>query len=132
MKPESQIEEAVVRTMTVPCIAKADHQYHATKSPLVLLFFTKMLLTKSSFCFLPQWLGGGEIPSGFSGLEGYTGGEGAQDLHASSQAPAAHQLVSVVLVCYLRRKPSCALSSQAHCHHWHVGLSVCLQASCIL
>ncbi|KAG0728453.1 Broad-complex core protein isoform 6 [Chionoecetes opilio] len=44
---------------------------------------------------MQTWLGGGDIPSGFSGLEGYTGGEGGQDLHAPSQAPAAHQLVGL-------------------------------------
>ncbi|XP_050686723.1 protein glass-like isoform X9 [Eriocheir sinensis] len=42
---------------------------------------------------MQTWLGGGEMPSGFSGLEGYAGAEGTQDLHAPSQAPAAHQLV---------------------------------------
>ncbi|KAK8376178.1 hypothetical protein O3P69_008704 [Scylla paramamosain] len=42
---------------------------------------------------MQTWLGGGEMPSGFSGLEGYTGSEGGQDLHPPSQAPAAHQLV---------------------------------------
>ncbi|XP_045112939.1 zinc finger and BTB domain-containing protein 7A-like isoform X9 [Portunus trituberculatus] len=41
---------------------------------------------------MQTWLGG-EMPSGFSGLEGYTGSDGGQDLHPSSQAPAAHQLV---------------------------------------
>ncbi|XP_050686736.1 protein tramtrack, beta isoform-like isoform X19 [Eriocheir sinensis] len=41
---------------------------------------------------MQTWLGGGEMPSGFSGLEGYAGAEGTQDLHAPSQAPAAHQL----------------------------------------
>ncbi|KAK8376164.1 hypothetical protein O3P69_008704 [Scylla paramamosain] len=41
---------------------------------------------------MQTWLGGGEMPSGFSGLEGYTGSEGGQDLHPPSQAPAAHQL----------------------------------------
>ncbi|XP_050686729.1 protein bric-a-brac 2-like isoform X15 [Eriocheir sinensis] len=43
---------------------------------------------------MQTWLGGGEMPSGFSGLEGYAGAEGTQDLHAPSQAPAAHQLMS--------------------------------------
>ncbi|XP_045112938.1 zinc finger and BTB domain-containing protein 7A-like isoform X8 [Portunus trituberculatus] len=42
---------------------------------------------------MQTWLGG-EMPSGFSGLEGYTGSDGGQDLHPSSQAPAAHQLMS--------------------------------------
>ncbi|KAK8376169.1 hypothetical protein O3P69_008704 [Scylla paramamosain] len=42
---------------------------------------------------MQTWLGGGEMPSGFSGLEGYTGSEGGQDLHPPSQAPAAHQLM---------------------------------------
>ncbi|XP_050686721.1 zinc finger protein 513-like isoform X8 [Eriocheir sinensis] len=42
---------------------------------------------------MQTWLGGGEMPSGFSGLEGYAGAEGTQDLHAPSQAPAAHQLM---------------------------------------
>ncbi|XP_045112937.1 uncharacterized protein LOC123505551 isoform X7 [Portunus trituberculatus] len=41
---------------------------------------------------MQTWLGG-EMPSGFSGLEGYTGSDGGQDLHPSSQAPAAHQLM---------------------------------------
>ncbi|XP_050686726.1 protein bric-a-brac 2-like isoform X12 [Eriocheir sinensis] len=44
---------------------------------------------------MQTWLGGGEMPSGFSGLEGYAGAEGTQDLHAPSQAPAAHQLKKV-------------------------------------
>ncbi|XP_045112935.1 protein glass-like isoform X5 [Portunus trituberculatus] len=51
---------------------------------------------------MQTWLGG-EMPSGFSGLEGYTGSDGGQDLHPSSQAPAAHQLVGLntdpVLTC---------------------------------
>ncbi|XP_050686716.1 protein bric-a-brac 1-like isoform X3 [Eriocheir sinensis] len=49
---------------------------------------------------MQTWLGGGEMPSGFSGLEGYAGAEGTQDLHAPSQAPAAHQLVELGSNCH--------------------------------
>ncbi|XP_071530855.1 uncharacterized protein [Panulirus ornatus] len=44
------------------------------------------------------WLGGCEMPAGFSGLEGYGGGDGSQDVPPPPQGPSgtqpqAHQLV---------------------------------------
>ncbi|XP_071530847.1 uncharacterized protein [Panulirus ornatus] len=46
------------------------------------------------------WLGGCEMPAGFSGLEGYGGGDGSQDVPPPPQGPSgtqpqAHQLVGL-------------------------------------
>ncbi|MPC10377.1 hypothetical protein E2C01_003011 [Portunus trituberculatus] len=70
---------------------------------------------RATFCHIlatlrEKWLGG-EMPSGFSGLEGYTGSDGGQDLHPSSQAPAAHQLAlkhdnDEMDTCWSRRQDS--------------------------
>ncbi|XP_071530845.1 uncharacterized protein [Panulirus ornatus] len=49
------------------------------------------------------WLGGCEMPAGFSGLEGYGGGDGSQDVPPPPQGPSgtqpqAHQLVEMQTV----------------------------------